>query len=228
MAALLDRPSPPTAFYKDPNIRNYLVDGEDIAVVDFDDLTLAAFGYDLAGLLVTASMTYGRLDEQTFAYRVTSDRPGPARLRDALTPAETPLVRDEPQAVARPQPLVQGVAGGCRARRPDYRRGAGTGAGEEPQRREHQQVADDLARRRQRPGGGDREQIPQRYQAHPTGDGAGPIARQHDHPYPRHRPVHDADLGQRHPPRRRGAGDTPTARQSPTPPARPTAVRPPR
>ena len=38
--------------------------GEDIAVVDFDDLTLAPFGYDLAGLLVTASMTYGRLAER--------------------------------------------------------------------------------------------------------------------------------------------------------------------
>ncbi|MFI6332979.1 phosphotransferase [Micromonospora chersina] len=65
VGALLDRPSRPAAFYKDPNVRNYLVDGEDIAVVDFDDLTLAPFGYDLAGLLVTASMTYGRLDEQT-------------------------------------------------------------------------------------------------------------------------------------------------------------------
>ncbi|PSK66218.1 hypothetical protein B0E53_01824 [Micromonospora sp. MH33] len=74
VGTLLDRPSPPTAFYKDPNIRNYLVDGEDIAVVDFDDLTLAPFGYDLAGLLVTASMTYGRLDEQTLAYCVDAYR----------------------------------------------------------------------------------------------------------------------------------------------------------
>ncbi len=74
VGALLDRPSPPAAFYKDPNIRNYLVDGEDIAVVDFDDLTLAPFGYDLAGLLVTASMTYGRLDEQNLAYCVDAYR----------------------------------------------------------------------------------------------------------------------------------------------------------
>ncbi|MEV4197539.1 phosphotransferase [Micromonospora globbae] len=72
--ALLDRPGPPAAFYKDPNVRNYLVDGEDVAVVDFDDLTLAPFGYDLAGLLVTASMTYGRLDEQTLAHCVDAYR----------------------------------------------------------------------------------------------------------------------------------------------------------
>lgn len=65
--AVLDRPGLPAAFYKDPNVRNYLVSGEGVAVVDFDDLTLAPFGYDLAGLLVTASMTYGRLDEQTLA-----------------------------------------------------------------------------------------------------------------------------------------------------------------
>ncbi|MGC4819104.1 phosphotransferase [Micromonospora sp. DT63] len=66
--AVLDRAGRPAAFYKDPNIRNYLADGDDVAVVDFDDMTLAPFGYDLAGLLVTASMTYGRLDEQTLAH----------------------------------------------------------------------------------------------------------------------------------------------------------------
>ncbi|PZG21424.1 hypothetical protein C1I95_07555 [Micromonospora craterilacus] len=63
--AILDRAGQPPAFYKDPNVRNYIVEGEDVAVVDFDDLTLAPFGYDLAGLLVTASMTYGRLDQST-------------------------------------------------------------------------------------------------------------------------------------------------------------------
>ncbi|MGW4463007.1 phosphotransferase [Micromonospora sp. NPDC004704] len=61
---VLDQPGLPVAFYKDPNLRNYLVDDEDIAVVDFDDLTLAPFGYDLAGLLVTSAMTHGRLDAQ--------------------------------------------------------------------------------------------------------------------------------------------------------------------
>ncbi|PWU50823.1 hypothetical protein DLJ47_23085 [Micromonospora sp. S4605] len=65
--AVVDRPHLPAAFYKDPNVRNYLVDGENIAVVDFDDLTLAPFGYDLAGLLVTTSMMYGRIDEHIIA-----------------------------------------------------------------------------------------------------------------------------------------------------------------
>jgi hypothetical protein len=62
---LLDQAEQPAAFYKDPNVRNYLIEEKDVAVVDFDDLTLAPFGYDLAGLLVTASMTYGRLPERT-------------------------------------------------------------------------------------------------------------------------------------------------------------------
>ncbi|KWV32837.1 MULTISPECIES: phosphotransferase [Micromonospora] len=75
--AVLDRADRPAAFYKDPNVRNYLVQQEGIAVVDFDDLTLAPFGYDLAGLLVTTSLTYGRLDQATLtacidAYRSTT------------------------------------------------------------------------------------------------------------------------------------------------------------
>lgn len=61
--AVLDRASWPAAFYKDPNVRNYVLEGENVTVVDFDDLTLAPFGYDLAGLIVTASLTYGRLDQ---------------------------------------------------------------------------------------------------------------------------------------------------------------------
>ncbi|MFG1917077.1 phosphotransferase [Micromonospora sp. NPDC048898] len=63
--AALDRAGEPVTFYKDPNIRNYLANGNEVAVVDFDDLTLAPFGYDLAGLLVTASMTYGRLADRS-------------------------------------------------------------------------------------------------------------------------------------------------------------------
>ncbi|WP_422738625.1 phosphotransferase [Micromonospora sp. WMMD729] len=65
--AVLDRTGDPAAFYKDPNIRNYLANSNEAAVVDFDDLTLAPFGYDLAGLLVTASMTYGRLADRLIA-----------------------------------------------------------------------------------------------------------------------------------------------------------------
>lgn len=50
----------PAAFYKDCNLRNVLV-GEKTVLIDFDDLTLAPFGYDLAKLLVSAVMTHGPL-----------------------------------------------------------------------------------------------------------------------------------------------------------------------
>ena len=45
--------------YKDSNRRNMMVTHEGIAIVDFDDLTLAPSGYDLAKLCVSAAMTYG-------------------------------------------------------------------------------------------------------------------------------------------------------------------------
>jgi Ser/Thr protein kinase RdoA (MazF antagonist) len=52
----------PSAFYKDANIRNFLLTDEGVAIVDFDDLTLAPFGYDLAKLVVSTAMTHGDLD----------------------------------------------------------------------------------------------------------------------------------------------------------------------
>ncbi|MGW9636015.1 phosphotransferase [Nocardiopsis alba] len=55
----------PAAFYKDSNIRNVLI-GRRPVLVDFDDLTLAPFGYDLAKLLVSAAMTYGPLPNSTY------------------------------------------------------------------------------------------------------------------------------------------------------------------
>ncbi|WP_443060261.1 phosphotransferase [Streptomyces sp. NBC_00444] len=52
----------PAAFYKDTNPRNILITASGPPVtVDTDDLTLAPFGYDLAKLVVTLSMTYGPL-----------------------------------------------------------------------------------------------------------------------------------------------------------------------
>lgn len=64
---LLDRlPMPalgrPVAIYKDANLRNFLLTDDGVAIVDFDDLTLAPFGYDLAKLVVSTAMTHGRLD----------------------------------------------------------------------------------------------------------------------------------------------------------------------
>ncbi|MBT2478372.1 phosphotransferase [Streptomyces sp. ISL-94] len=51
----------PAAFYKDANPRNFLITQAGIAVIDFDDLTLAPFGYDLAKLILTTAMTHGPL-----------------------------------------------------------------------------------------------------------------------------------------------------------------------
>jgi hypothetical protein len=52
----------PVAFYKDANIRNFLITPNGPTVVDFDDLTLAPFGYDLAKLVVSTAMTHGHLN----------------------------------------------------------------------------------------------------------------------------------------------------------------------
>jgi Phosphotransferase enzyme family len=52
----------PAAFYKDANLRNVLITDAGLFVtVDFDDVTLAPFGYDLAKLTVSLAMTYGPL-----------------------------------------------------------------------------------------------------------------------------------------------------------------------
>ncbi len=50
------------AFYKDSNVRNFLLTDHGVTVIDFDDLTLAPFGYDLAKLIVSSAMTHGRPD----------------------------------------------------------------------------------------------------------------------------------------------------------------------
>lgn len=51
----------PAALYKDANVRNFVVGPTGTAVIDFDELTLAPFGYDLAKLIVSCSMTYGNI-----------------------------------------------------------------------------------------------------------------------------------------------------------------------
>jgi hypothetical protein len=62
--ALARQPVPhtgmPAAIYKDTNVRNVLLTEHGVALVDFDDLTLAPFGYDLAKLIVSTAMTYGQ------------------------------------------------------------------------------------------------------------------------------------------------------------------------
>ncbi|MFE1397017.1 aminoglycoside phosphotransferase family protein [Nocardiopsis dassonvillei] len=64
----------PAAFYKDCNIRNVLMGNTSPVLVDFDDLTLAPFGYDLAKLLVSAAMTYGPLARSVYREALASYR----------------------------------------------------------------------------------------------------------------------------------------------------------
>lgn len=51
----------PCALYKDSNIRNFIVGDDHVGIIDFDDLTLAPFGYDLAKLVVSTAMTHGHV-----------------------------------------------------------------------------------------------------------------------------------------------------------------------
>jgi len=55
-------PDAAVAIYKDANLRNFLLTDTTVSIVDFDDLTLAPFGYDLAKLVVSTAMTHGRPD----------------------------------------------------------------------------------------------------------------------------------------------------------------------
>jgi len=61
--AILDRAAEMRpAFYKDSNLRNFLLTANGVGVVDFDDLTLAPHGYDLAKLVTSMAMTFGQLN----------------------------------------------------------------------------------------------------------------------------------------------------------------------
>jgi aminoglycoside phosphotransferase (APT) family kinase protein len=70
----------PAAFYKDANPRNFLItpDGR-LVTIDFDDLTLAPFGYDLAKLIVTLAMTYGPVPGTSIATALASYNQAAAR-----------------------------------------------------------------------------------------------------------------------------------------------------
>jgi hypothetical protein len=91
----------PVAFYKDANPRNFLITDNngtaEVAVLDFDDLTLAPFGYDLAKLVVTTAMTHGGPDHDLIAaalrsyndaLRATAPRVTPCRFTELSHYAE--------------------------------------------------------------------------------------------------------------------------------------------
>ena len=76
---LITRADGPAAFYKDANPRNLLItpDGTPVTI-DFDDLTLAPFSYDLAKLIVTLAMTHGpihgtAITEALIAYNLAAN-----------------------------------------------------------------------------------------------------------------------------------------------------------
>ncbi|WP_158226961.1 phosphotransferase [Amycolatopsis vastitatis] len=125
-AALQHLPLPiaelPVAFYKDANIRNFLRTDDGIAVVDFDDLTLAPFGYDLAKLIISTAMTFGRLTieqidqarqdlqhrSRTSRHRCDLHRGCPAALLRVPRPPHRPLPAPQrlPAPVASSTPLA--------------------------------------------------------------------------------------------------------------------------
>jgi Ser/Thr protein kinase RdoA (MazF antagonist) len=75
----------PAAFYKDANPRNFLITPEGAPVtIDFDDLTLAPFGYDLAKLIVTLAMTHGPIPAASIGAALTSYNAAAARHCQAL------------------------------------------------------------------------------------------------------------------------------------------------
>jgi hypothetical protein len=67
----------PVALYKDTNVRNVLITGTEVALVDFDDLTLAPFGYDLAKLVVSTAMTHGIAGDVPAALAAYNAQVGP-------------------------------------------------------------------------------------------------------------------------------------------------------
>jgi Ser/Thr protein kinase RdoA (MazF antagonist) len=75
----------PAAFYKDANPRNFLITPDGLPVtIDFDDLTLAPFGYDLAKLVVTLAMTYGALPGEKIAAALSAYNTAATRQYAAL------------------------------------------------------------------------------------------------------------------------------------------------
>lgn len=75
----------PAAFYKDANPRNFLITAaRDPVMIDFDDLSLAPFGYDLAKLVVTLAMTYGPIPAPDIATALSAYNAATARHDTAL------------------------------------------------------------------------------------------------------------------------------------------------
>jgi Ser/Thr protein kinase RdoA (MazF antagonist) len=72
LAAMEKAATGPACFYKDSNPRNFLLTPTGPVLIDFDVLTLAPAGYDLAKLLVTLTMTHGDLPADTLREALAS------------------------------------------------------------------------------------------------------------------------------------------------------------
>jgi len=83
----------PAAFYKDSNPRNFLITTTGaVYVVDFDDLTLAPFGYDLAKLLHTLALAHGRLSTSRMRAARDAYNRATTRYGAGLTVSEDDLI----------------------------------------------------------------------------------------------------------------------------------------
>lgn len=78
----------PVALYKDANIRNFVLTENGPAIVDFDDLTLAPFGYDLAKLVVSTAMTHGHLTAIAIEQALTVYNAATAAAGDTACPRD--------------------------------------------------------------------------------------------------------------------------------------------
>ncbi|GLW67456.1 hypothetical protein Arub01_56990 [Actinomadura rubrobrunea] len=72
MNALDETLAGPAAFYKDSNPRNFLISTNGPVLVDFDTVTLAPLGYDLAKLIVTLAMTHGPIPDHQIRTALTT------------------------------------------------------------------------------------------------------------------------------------------------------------
>ncbi|MDQ3151846.1 MAG: aminoglycoside phosphotransferase family protein [Actinomycetota bacterium] len=73
----------PAVIYKDCNPRNFLITETGAVTLDFDQVSLAPVGYDLAKLIVTLAMTHGTVSRGTIesalsAYNTAASRHDPA------------------------------------------------------------------------------------------------------------------------------------------------------
>lgn len=82
----------PVAFYKDVNPRNVLLTAAGPVDVDLDDLTLAPFGYDLAKLIVTLSMSWGDLPSTAIPAALDAYNAATARHRPGLGQVTLPVL----------------------------------------------------------------------------------------------------------------------------------------